>query len=80
MSNETSAFFNSMIDELVIFSQHDQELADSIMWLDEQARKYNVSFYDKCYEVLEKHDIRNEAKRWLKIKNNATENMEGNVK
>ena len=59
-------FFNHMVDELVEFSEYDPELADGIAWLDVQARKSNVSFYDKVYEVLLKHEARTKAKEWLK--------------
>ena len=61
-------FFNEMVDNLVEFSQYDPKLADSIVWLDMQARKHNVSFYDKVYEVLLKYDAQTKAKEWMKNK------------
>jgi len=61
-------FFTKMVDELVIFSQYDKELADGIKWLDGQAQKEGVSFYDKVYEVMYKHDTNQRAKKWLKDK------------
>ena len=62
MSDE---FFNKMVDELVHLSEHDPELADGIKWLDEQAQKKDISFYDMVFEVLYKHDVRTKAKEWL---------------
>ena len=51
-----------MIDNVVQFSQYDPELADGIKWLDELAQKEGISFYDKAYEVLYKHDSKEKAK------------------
>ena len=39
-------FFKKMVDELVDFSEHDPELADGIKWLDTQAQKKGITFYD----------------------------------
>ena len=64
-----SQFFCKMVDELVEFSEFDPELADGIKWLDDQAQKKGVSFYDMVFEVLYKHDINSKAKNWLNNKN-----------
>ena len=67
--NETElSFFKRMVDDLVEFSQYDKELAEGIKWLDEQAFKKGVSFYDMVFDVLQKHDVRLKAKEWLKHK------------
>jgi hypothetical protein len=58
-----------MVDELVEFSEYDAELADGIKWLDEQAQKKGISFYDMVFEVLYKHDIDTKAKTWLHSRN-----------
>jgi len=60
--------FTKLVDELVDYSEYDQELADGIKWLDKQAQKDGVSFYDKVFEVLYRHDVKNKAKEWLKDK------------
>ncbi len=46
---ESHAFFTKMVDELVEFSVYDPERADGIKWLDEQARKKGISFYDMVF-------------------------------
>ena len=69
MMLETHFFFTKMVDELVEFSEYDPELADGIRWLDEQAQKKGISFYDMVFEVLYKHDINSKAKNWLNNKN-----------
>ena len=55
-----------MVDELVEFSAHDPELADGIKWLDGQAQKKGITFYDMVFEVLYSHDINSKAQNWLK--------------
>ncbi len=62
-------FFRKMVDELVEFSAHDPELADGIKWLDGQAQKRGITFYDMVFEVLYSHDINSKAQNWLKTRN-----------
>ena len=62
-------FFEKMIDELVEFSEYDKELADGIKWLDDEARKKGISFYQQTFEILYKHDINAKAKNWLDERN-----------
>ncbi len=69
MMIESHTFFKRMVDDLVEFSQHDPELADGIKWLDGQAQKKGISFYDMVFEVLYRHDINSKAKEWLNSKN-----------
>ena len=66
---ESNAFFSKMVDELVEFSEYDPELADGIKWLDDQAQKKGISFYDMVFEVLYKHDVNSKAKDWLSTRN-----------
>lgn len=67
---EGHAFFTKMVDELVEFSEFDPELKDGIRWLDEQAQKKGISFYDMVFEVLYKHDVNSKAKDWLNGRHN----------
>ena len=66
---ESRTFFTNMVDELVEFSEHDPELSDGIKWLDGQAQKKGLSFYDMVFEVLYKHDVNSKAKDWLNSRN-----------
>ncbi len=66
---ESQAFFSKMVDELVEFSEHDPELADGIKWLDHQAQKKGITFYDMVFEVLYKHDVNTKAKDWISTRN-----------
>jgi len=67
--SESQTFFTKMVDELVEFSEHDPELSDGIRWLDEQAQKKGLSFYDMVYQVLYRHDVNSKAKEWLNSRN-----------
>ena len=62
-------FFTNMVDELVEFSEYDPELSDGIKWLDGQAQKKGLSFYDMVFEILYKHDVNSKAKDWLNSRN-----------
>jgi len=66
---ESHVFFTRMVDELVDFSENDPELADGIRWLDGQAQKKGITFYDMVFEVLYKHDINSKAQHWLNNRN-----------
>ena len=66
---ESQTFFTKMVDELIEFSEYDPELSDGIRWLDEQAQKKGLSFYDMVYQVLYSHDVNSKAKEWLNFRN-----------
>ena len=66
---ESRTFFTKMVDELIEFSEYDSELADGIKWLDDQAQKKGISFYDMVFEVLYKHDVDSKAQEWLHSRN-----------
>ena len=66
---ESNTFFTKMIDVLVEFSEYDPELSDGIKWLDEQAQKKGLTFYDMVYQVLYRHDVNSKAKDWLNSRN-----------
>ena len=58
-------FFTRMVDELVEFAEHDPELKDGLQWLDSEAQKKGISFYDMVYQVLYRHDVNSKARDWL---------------
>jgi len=67
--SESQTFFTKMVDELVEFSEHDPELSDGLKWLDGEAQKKGLSFYDMVYQDLYKHDVNSKAKEWLNSRN-----------
>ena len=68
ITNKDNIFCN-MVDELVVLSENDPELANGIKWLDTQAQSRGISFYDMTFEVLHKHDAKIKAKDWLNSRN-----------
>ncbi len=62
---EAESHFTKMVDELVEFSEYDDELKEGIQWLDRLAQKKGISFYDAVFEVLNRNKNENTAKKWL---------------
>ena len=58
-----------MCDELVEFSEYDPELADGLKWIDEEAFKRGVTFYEMVFVVLHKYDTNLKALDWLRGRN-----------
>ena len=63
--SEAPTFFHKMVDDLVEFSEYDDELADGIKWIDTEAQRKGVSFYDEVFRVLYNHDVNARARKWL---------------
>ena len=59
------AFFKKMVDNLVDFAEYDPELKDGLRWVDTEAQKKGLSFYDMVYQILYKHDMAIRAKEWI---------------
>ena len=55
--------------ESPLSKKSDPELADGIKWLDSQAQKKGITFYDMVFEVLYSHDVNSKAQNWLKTRN-----------
>ena len=61
---EPHSFFTNMVDELVEYSDQDQELKEGIKWIDEEANKRKITFYEMTFLVLHKYDVDEKAKKW----------------
>ena len=66
---EPHSFFTNMVDELVDFSEYDPELADGLKWIDSEAQKRGITFYEMVFLVLHKYDVNVKAKEWLETRN-----------
>ena len=66
---EPHSFFTNMVDELVEFSEYDPELADGLKWIDGEAQKRRITFYEMVFLVLHKYDVNVKAKEWLETRN-----------
>ena len=64
-----SLFFTEMCDELKLMSETDDELADGLKWIDDEAKKLGVSFYEMIFITLHKDDIKMKAEEWMKTRN-----------
>ncbi|HEY8140672.1 MAG TPA: hypothetical protein VIE86_06280 [Nitrososphaera sp.] len=60
--------FMGIIDDLVVMSEHDSELAEGLRWIDNQSRKQGVTFYEMAMIILRKHMAERKAKEWLNNK------------
>ena len=58
-----------MVDELVEFSEYDPELKEGLKWIDSQAQKLGISFYEMVFHVLYKYDVDKKARKWLETRN-----------
>lgn len=66
---EANSFFTNMVDELVEFSEYDPELAEGLKWIDGEAHKRGLTFYEMVFHVLHRYDIDIKAKEWLSTRN-----------
>lgn len=60
--------FVTIIDDLVVMSENDSELAEGLRWIDAQSRKNGMTFYEMAFIILKKHMAEKRAKEWLKDK------------
>jgi hypothetical protein len=58
--------FMGIIDDLVVMSENDSELAEGLRWIDVQSRNNGVTFYEMAMIILRKHMAERRAKEWLK--------------
>ena len=52
MNPDQLKHWQKFCDELIIVSENDQELKEGLAWLDEQAQKKGISFYEMLWNVL----------------------------
>jgi len=62
--------FMTIIDDLVVMSENDSELAAGLRWIDAQSRKNGITFYEMALMIMRKHMAERRAKEWLNNKLN----------
>ena len=62
--------FIGIIDDLVVMSENDTDLAEGLRWIDAQSQKNGVTFYEMALVILRKHMAERKAKEWLNNKLN----------
>jgi hypothetical protein len=63
--------FIGIIDDLVVMSENDTDLAEGLRWIDAQSQKNGVTFYEMALIILRKHMAERKAKEWLNSKLNS---------
>jgi hypothetical protein len=58
--------FMEMIDDLVVMSEKDSELAEGLKWIDSQSQRSGLTFYEMAMIILRKHMVERRAKDWLR--------------
>jgi hypothetical protein len=57
--------FIKVIDDLILTSENDTRLAESIRWIDLQSQKNGISFYEMIYTITDKQLTKRRAQQWL---------------
>jgi hypothetical protein len=57
--------FTKVIDDLILTSENDTRLAESIRWIDLQSQKNGISFYEMIYTITDKQLTKKRAQQWL---------------
>lgn len=70
--------FTKLVDSLVFFSEYDPELADGLKWLDREAQKRDITFYEMVLNVLNEHYFRKDSKALNGGGFNAYDHKKGN--
>ena len=58
--------FTNMVDELVEFSEYDPELAEGLKWIDGEAQKRGLDFYEMVFIVLHRYDVDQKADEFVR--------------
>ena len=58
--------FMTIIDDLVVMSEKDSELAEGLKWIDFQSQRSGLTFYEMAMIILRKHMVERRAKDWLR--------------
>lgn len=61
-----NTLFTIMVDELVEFSEHDPDLAAGLKWIDTEAQRRGMGFYEMVLHVLTRYDADERAREWVK--------------
>lgn len=62
--------FIEIMDDLTLKAEKDSELAEGLKWIDGQASRKGISFYEAALMILRKHMAEKYAKEWLRDKLN----------
>jgi hypothetical protein len=60
--------FIEIVDDLILTSENDAKLAESIKWIDLQSQKNGTNFYEMLYIITDKQLTKKRAQQWLSEK------------
>jgi hypothetical protein len=78
INREITDRFTEVVDDLIVTSENDTKLAESIRWIDLQSQKNGISFYEMAYIIADKQLIKKRAQQWLKSKRDESKNNHNN--
>lgn len=62
--------FKRIVDDLILQSEKDVKLAESIRWIDLQSQKNMINFYEMAYYIADRQLSNRRAHEWLKARLN----------
>jgi hypothetical protein len=68
VNTNINSHFTGIIDDLILTSNNDTKLAETIRWIDMQSKKKGISFYDMIYIIADKQLTKKRAQKWLMSK------------
>ncbi len=78
INKENITRFTEVVDGLILTSENDTKLAETIRWIDLQSQKNGISFYEMAYIIVDKQLIKKRAQQWLMSKRDEIKNNNSN--
>ena len=66
------------MDGLILTSENDTKLAETIRWIDLQSQKNGISFYEMVYIIVDKQLIKKRTQQWLMSRRDESKNNNNN--
>jgi hypothetical protein len=70
--------FTEIVDHLILTSENDPRLAETVRWIDLQSQKNGISFYEMAYIIADKQLIKKRAQQWLMSRRDESKNNNNN--
>jgi hypothetical protein len=68
INKENTNQFTQLVENLILTSENNLKLAETVRWIDPQSRKNGISFYEMGYIIVDKQLIKKRAQQWLMSK------------
>jgi hypothetical protein len=67
INKENTNQFTQLVENLILTSENNLKLAETIRWIDQQSRKNVISFYEMAYIIVDKQLIKKRAQQWFYV-------------